>query len=85
MKKQKSVTTRENLEARFEAGEDVIDYFYTQQAVHPNWGGSRRGAGRKPKGNVRLQVFVPPEVRAKIQHLAHRQGKTLSEIVAARF
>jgi hypothetical protein len=34
---------------------------------------------------VRLQVFVPPGVRAKIRQLAQSQGKTLSEIVAARF
>jgi hypothetical protein len=85
MKKQKSATTARNLEARFDTGEEVLDYFNTRTAHHPNWGGTRPGAGRKPKGNVRLQVLVPPAVRTRIRQIALRQGKTLSEVVAAQF
>jgi hypothetical protein len=84
-KKQNHPTTAENLISRFDAGKSVIDYVDIRKAYHPNWGGMRQGAGRKPKGNVRLQVLVPPAVRNRIRAIAHRQGKTLSEVIAARF
>src|SRR5277367_1902616 len=50
-----STTTASNLEARFEAGEDVLDYFDVSRAVVGH-GGSRRGAGRKPTGKTRKTV-----------------------------
>ncbi len=80
-----TVTTAENLEARFDAGENVLDYFDFSRASHPNWGGRRNGSGRKTNGHVRLQLSVPPQVRAEIERLARREGKTLSEMVASRF
>lgn len=84
-KKKKRPTTAENLEARFDAGKAVLDFFAIRKAHHPNWGGCRRGAGRKPKGGVRLQVLVSPAVRTRIRRIARRQGKTISEVVAALF
>lgn len=85
MKHKKGPTTAENLAARFSAGEDVLDYFDLNRVRHPNWGGARPGAGRKAAGKVRLQVLVPPAVRAEIQRLARRGGQTLSQVVASRF
>lgn len=35
-------TTRANLEERFEAGEDVVDYFDLEKATHPNREGEVR-------------------------------------------
>lgn len=45
-------------------------------------GGARPGAGRKPKGHVRLQIVLPEKTRAKVRHLARKRGATQSEIVA---
>ena len=41
-------TTRANLEGRFDAGEDVVDYFDLEKATHPNreGRGGRRQCGR---------------------------------------
>jgi hypothetical protein len=50
-----SKTTASSLEARFEAGEDVLDYFDTSRGVVGH-GGYRRGAGRKPTGKMRKTV-----------------------------
>ncbi|HEX3730616.1 MAG TPA: hypothetical protein VHV47_12475 [Opitutaceae bacterium] len=84
-KKKRGVTTAQNLIRRFDAGKSVLDYFDTENIFHPNWGGSRPGAGRKSKGHVRLQLLVSPEVSAKIREKAWREKKTLSEVVAACF
>lgn len=54
-----SATTASNLEARFEAGEDVLDYFDASRAVASH-GGSRHGAGRKPTGKMRKTVKLSP-------------------------
>jgi len=45
-------TTAANLESRFEAGKDVLDYFDASRATVTR-GGARPGAGRKPAGKVR--------------------------------
>ena len=47
--------------------------------VKPVRGGKRAGAGRKPTGNVRLQLLVPAEAREKLVNLAKRDRVTLSE------
>jgi hypothetical protein len=85
MKSKAPVTTAENLESRFSAGESVLDYFDARKAQHPNWGGARRGAGRKSNGNVRLQLSVPPGIRSKIQRLARDKGVSVSQVVSSRF
>ena len=54
-----STTTSANLEARFEAGEDVLDYFDISRAVVSH-GGARQGAGRKPTGKMRKTVKLSP-------------------------
>ena len=47
----------------------------------PARGGRREGAGRKPTGHVRMQLFVSPATRRKIESLAKRRKVTLSEVV----
>ena len=44
-------------------------------------GGRREGAGRKPTGNVRMQLLISPAARSKIAALARRQKVSLSEAV----
>jgi hypothetical protein len=85
MKKRKGPTTARNLIARFDGGKSVLDYFDETKGFHPNWGGARNGAGRKPTGCVRLQLSLPAVVSTRIREIAHREKKTLSEVVAERF
>ena len=54
-----TATTAANLEARFEAGGDVLDYFDVSRAVVSH-GGARPGAGRKPTGKMRKTVKLSP-------------------------
>ena len=54
-----STTTAVNLETRFEAGEDVLDYFDVSRAAVTH-GGARPGAGRKPTGKMRKMVKLSP-------------------------
>jgi hypothetical protein len=55
----KAGTTAANLEGRFAAGKDVLDYFDATQAVVTH-GGARPGAGRKPTGKLRKTVKLSP-------------------------
>ena len=81
MKSKSTKTTAANLEMRFDAGEDVSDYFdFTRPVV---WGGARRGAGRKKSGKVRKQVMLSPRVAEKIRRLAARRKQTFSATVEA--
>jgi hypothetical protein len=41
-----------------------------------NWGGARKGAGRKPGPNVRVSISLPREVWASIKANAARLGTT---------
>jgi hypothetical protein len=54
-----TTTTSANFEARFEAGDDVLDYFDVSRAVVSH-GGARQGAGRKPTGKMRKTVKLSP-------------------------
>ena len=65
------VTTATNLEARFAAGEDVLDYFDVARAVHTH-GGWRPGAGRKPVGKLRKTVKLSPAAVRRFQSYARR-------------
>ncbi len=49
-----------------------------------SWGGSRQGAGRKPKGDsprVMLGVSIPPEVKQKLVDRAKELGISVSELI----
>ena len=81
MKSNSTKTTAANLEARFDAGKDVSDYFDFSRPVV--WGGARRGAGRKKLGKVRKQVMLSPRVADKIRRLAVRRKQTFSATVEA--
>lgn len=44
------------------------------EALHSMRGGSRPGAGRKPRPHVRTTLLLAPEVRDKLEKLADRHG-----------
>jgi hypothetical protein len=74
MKKHSSQTktTAANLEQRFDAGENVLDYFDVSRAVLSH-GGARVGAGRKPEGKVRKTVKLSPAAVRRLQAYARRK------------
>ena len=67
----KNRTTAGNLEGRFDAGKDVLDYFDGAHAIVTH-GGARPGAGRKPMGKVRKTVKLSPEAVRLFQAYARR-------------
>jgi hypothetical protein len=60
MKKLSTKTTSRNLESRFEAGKNVLDYFDTSRVIVTR-GGARVGAGRKPLGKLRKTIKLSPQ------------------------
>lgn len=83
MKKSSTKTTSRNLEARFDAGDDVFDYFDTSRAVATH-GGRRPGAGRKPLGKLRKTVKLSPEAVRRLEKYARREGlENFSEAIEA--
>lgn len=68
----KPSTTARNLETRFDAGEDVLDYFDASRAIVTH-GGARPGAGRKPVGKLRKTVKLSPEAVRRFQIFARRK------------
>lgn len=76
----KAKTTAANLDSRFEAGKDVLDYFDASRALVTH-GGARPGAGRKPTGKVRKTVKLSPEAVRRFQAYARR--KKLANFSAA--
>lgn len=48
-------------------------------------GGARPGAGRKPKGNLRMQVLVSEKAKEKIRRLAKKRGVSMSAVVSEEF
>lgn len=65
-------TTTANLESRFAAGKDVLDYFDAGRAIVTH-GGARPGAGRKPAGKLRKTVKLSPAAVRRFQAYARRQ------------
>jgi hypothetical protein len=63
----------------------TMGYEQTEKAgivtLRPLHGGRRDGAGRKPTGNVRMQLSVSTSTRKKIQRLAKKRDVTFSEVV----
>lgn len=53
--------------------------------LQPHRGGTRPGAGRKPKHHVRMQILVPKATREKIRHIARKRGLSMSSVVAEAF
>lgn len=66
-----TATNSANLEARFKAGEDVLDYFDLTQAKLTH-GGARPGAGRKASGKLRKTVKLSPAAVRRYQAYARR-------------
>jgi hypothetical protein len=44
------------------------------QALESIRGGSRPGSGRKPRPHIRTTLLLAPEVRSKLERLAHQHG-----------
>lgn len=44
------------------------------KALHSMRGGSRPGAGRKPRAHIRTTLLLAPEVRDKLERLANLHG-----------
>ena len=65
-------TTAANLETRFAAGKDVLDYFDPARAVATH-GGARRGAGRKPLGKRPKTVTLSPGAIRRFEAYARRK------------
>ena len=65
-------TTAANLEARFEAGRAVLDYFDSARAVLTH-GGARPGAGRKPLGKRPKTVSLSPAAIRRFEAYARRR------------
>ena len=80
MKKRSTKTTAENLEARFDAGEEILDYFDT---AHPivRHGGRRPGAGRPALGKLRKTVKLSPQAVRRLNAYARRKGLDFSAAV----
>ena len=68
----KSQTTAGNLESRFDAGKDVLDYFDAARAIVTH-GGARPGAGRKHAGKLRKTVKLSPAAVRRFQAYARRK------------
>jgi len=66
-------TTAANLEARFAAGQDVLDYFDPTRAVVTH-GGARAGAGRKPLGRRAKTVKLSPAAIRRFEAYARRKS-----------
>ena len=56
-----------------------------QIILKPRRGGKRPGAGRKPKGHVRMQILVSKTIRDKIRQKAKKRGVSMSAIVSDAF
>jgi len=76
----KTKTTTENLESRFDTGEDVLDYFDMKKA---KWGGARSGAGRKSGGRVQYTTRLSSTIIRAIKSRARKQKRPECEIVEA--
>lgn len=53
--------------------------------LKPKRGGARPGAGRKPKGHLRMQVLVSKKAKEKIRRLAKKRGVSMSTVVSEEF
>jgi len=75
--KRTKATTAENLEEKFDAGEDVLDYFALDKAFVRH-GGARGGAGRKPLGKIRKQILLSEAIVAKVSAIAAKRHLSFS-------
>ncbi len=53
--------------------------------LKPKRGGRRPGAGRKPKGHVRMQVLVSKSTKERIRRLAQKRGVSMSAVISDAF
>ena len=48
------------------------------------WGGTRKGAGRKPSGRQPMLLRLTPRTVRQLRAIARKQGKTVSDVVEER-
>jgi len=73
-------TTAANLQEKFDAGEDVLDYFDLDNAIVRH-GGVRAGAGRKPLGKIRKQILLSEAIVAKVSAIAAKRHLSFSAAI----
>jgi hypothetical protein len=74
----KKKTTTQNLEAKFDQGADVLDFF---EATKARWGGARAGAGRKSSGRIQYITRLSPSLIRAIKGRAKREHRKECEVV----
>ena len=74
----KKKTTTQNLEAKFDQGADVLDFF---EVTKPRWGGDRVGAGRKSSGRIQYITRLSPSLIRAIKGRAKREHRKECEVV----
>ncbi len=52
-----------------------------ENSENRNWGGARKGAGRKKENRTRLLLTVDPETAAKLKAESDRSGVPISRII----
>lgn len=72
-------TTARNLEARFDAGENILDYFDAGSASR--WGGARRGAGRKRGERKQYVTRLSPAIIRALKERAQRENRPECEVL----
>lgn len=70
-------TNAKNLEARFDSGKDILDYFETEKVT--SWGGARVGAGRKSSGREQYVTRFSPGIIKALKARAKRENRTECE------
>jgi|GEM_PF-3855174 hypothetical protein len=54
------------------------------ETTKKSWGGARKGAGRKCKGNAPLVTIafrVPSEIKEQLKRLSKAEGKSIGEYI----
>lgn len=72
-------TTANNLESRFDDGENILDYFDAGKATQ--WGGPRRGAGRKKGERKQYVTRLTPETIQAIKARAQLENRPECEVL----
>ena len=71
----------EELDRRFDAGENVEEFFDNTKAIRINQRGGRRiGAGRKRSGRLQITLRLRPEINRRFHVEAKRRGISLSAL-----
>lgn len=85
------LTRKQEKDQEFSSPENTIGFKWDRTTrgkkviLKPKRGGARPGAGRKPKGHLRMQVLVSKKAKEKISRLAKKRGVSMSTVVSEEF